>query len=265
MIYNGHCRMSHFCAEVVAVPLKELFSQRTGRIKFKNRESLFTKFKIDASAKLMIVGIGRDRFLENYWSLGRSHDLPDAIMALSPAMVTAPNFSLFTDVPRWDNLHNMKRIAKCWHEIASNGIPTALHVNARTDRDWERWVEFLRFHEEIAGISYEFKTGAAIYERGKWHVDQLLKLAAAVGRPLDILIRGGQQYLGSLKTNFRQTSFLSSDVFVKTVKRRRLRESPDGKLRWARTWTMQGEFLDDLLADNFVQAQRVFELGKYAE
>src|SRR5207249_4165551 len=51
--------------------------------------------------------------------------------------------SMFLDVPRWDNLHNMKRIALCWSELVSRGLPTSLHLNARTDRDWERWIEFI--------------------------------------------------------------------------------------------------------------------------
>jgi hypothetical protein len=54
-------------------------------------------------------------------------------------MATTPNYSLFVDRPRWDDLHAMKRIAIVHGEFLEAGMPGALHVNGRTDRDFERW------------------------------------------------------------------------------------------------------------------------------
>lgn len=53
-------------------------------------------------------------------------------------MVTTPNYSLSIDQPRWDDLHSLKRIAIVHEEFLNEGLPAALHVNARTDKDWER-------------------------------------------------------------------------------------------------------------------------------
>ena len=52
---------------------------------------------------------------------------------LGVEMVNSPNFSLFTNVTRHDNLHNMKRIALTSAEFMAGGMPCALHVNVRTD------------------------------------------------------------------------------------------------------------------------------------
>jgi hypothetical protein len=57
------------------------------------------------------------------------------LLDLEIALVTTPNFSLFTNVPRPDNLHAIKRIGLSWAELVAGGVPAALHINARTDYD----------------------------------------------------------------------------------------------------------------------------------
>jgi hypothetical protein len=55
-------------------------------------------------------------------------------------------------VPRLDNLFNMKRIALVWSEIQREGMPCALHLNARTDRDFERCDKEIGGSRRIAGF-----------------------------------------------------------------------------------------------------------------
>ncbi|MGH7268007.1 MAG: hypothetical protein ACREMB_24585 [Candidatus Rokuibacteriota bacterium] len=87
------------------------------------------------------------------------------------ALVTTPNFSLFADQPCWDDLHSIKRIALVHEEFLSEGLPAALHINARTDQDWERWRAYVAVRPEVTHIAFEFATGAGRAERIKWYAD----------------------------------------------------------------------------------------------
>jgi len=73
-------------------------------------------------------------------------DLEDALVSSVRQARAEPSFGeLFREyIDRYAKHHtktwedNMKRIAICWSELASCGIAASLHLNARTDRDWER-------------------------------------------------------------------------------------------------------------------------------
>jgi hypothetical protein len=136
--------------------------------------------------------------------------------------MTTPNFSLFADVPRWDNLHSMKRIAICWYELATAGIPTALHVNARTSTDYQRWASFLVDHSEIEAIAFEFQTGPASPARGAWHAECLQRLVEKTGRAITLLTFGGIRYLPVLMRAFDSVVLISSEPHMKAKHRRKL-------------------------------------------
>jgi hypothetical protein len=247
-ILHGKSRIAPLVVNAAAVPLHRLFFARTGKPRFLSRRNLEAAFRVRPFI-LIVHGVALDKHLENYWSAARSAGFVHAVRALRPDLITVPNFSLFSDVPRWDNLYNMKRIAICWHELQSAGSAVALHVNGRTDRDYARWGEFLHAHPEIEWLAFEFATGAGIIERGHWHAAQLKSLCERAQHPLSIVVRGGRQHLASLQKAFRAVTFLSADPFMKTMKRQRLRII-GAKSRWTKTMTLLGQPLDDLLAEN---------------
>lgn len=252
-ILHGKRRASQLVAEAAAIPLSKMFYARNGHLRFAARGNLEIAFRVRPSF-LVLDGVSEDKHLENYWAAARLAGFADAVRMLRPDLITVPNFSLFSDVPRWDNLYNMKRIAICWQELQAAGSVTALHVNARTYRDYERWGAFLREHREIEFIAFEFATGAAIVERGHWHTARLRSLPDMARRPLSIVMRGGRQHLASLRKSFRAVTFISADPFMKTMKRRRLRiNGTQG--RWMRTMTFLEQPLDDLLAENVAAFQ----------
>src|SRR3546814_16302451 len=82
------------------------------------------------------------------------------LAALDIALITPPNYSVLTDVPRTDNLHAMKRILMATVEMMQAGLPTALPANARTERDFERWGELIAERPEIPYLAFEFAPGA---------------------------------------------------------------------------------------------------------
>jgi len=248
MIYGRASRTERLRASWACVPLARLFSRRTGEAKFRTREELAQAFLIDPDAHLIISGVDVDLSLERYWRLGRSGNLLEVLASLKPDLVTTPNFSLFVNAPREDNLHNMKRIAICWHELNAAGIPTALHVNARTDRDWKRWARFISDRPEITAIAFEFATGPKYPERGTWHVDHLCRLREDVGRDLQLVIRGAR-YAGVLRRCYHQVTLIDTSLYVKTMRRQKL--VSEGHIqRWERTFTLTDEPLDQVMQRN---------------
>lgn len=179
----------------------------------------------------------------------------EGIGQLGIQLITTPNFSLFNDVPRHDNAYNMKRIALAWSEIQRQGIPGALHLNARTDHDWDRWLEFLNTHSEIEYVSFEFGTGAGSERRISWYVDKLVELAGEVDRPLHLIMRGGICEIPTLHRAFGAITLIDTSSFMRSQKRRQATYR-DRKLKWERTLTSSGQPVDDLLDENIAAMQK---------
>jgi hypothetical protein len=89
----------------------------------------------------------------------------------------------FSSQPPWDNLHSMKRIAIVHEESLSEGMPAALHINARTDHNWQRWRDYVADRPEITHIAFEFATGAGRSKRMRRHADHLIPLAGPLQAP----------------------------------------------------------------------------------
>ena len=188
---------------VVAVSLYELVNMATGKVHVASRGELAARFLIPEAAQVVVSGVDKDRPIERWWELKDRRPILAALKDLGVALVTTPNYSVLTDVPRTDNLHAMKRILLAWNEMASAGVATALHVNARTEHDYARWAALIADREEIEILAFEFATGCGRGERIDWHVAQLCALADRVGRPLAIVVRGGGRKLNDAPAAFR--------------------------------------------------------------
>jgi hypothetical protein len=258
ILYHGYRRRYRLRADAVAIRLADLYEPSTGRVKFRSKKEVARHFRFNPNAKLVVVGVDKDRRIEPYWGLGRAAHITEALAALGPDVVTTPNFSLFINVPRYDNLHNIKRIAISWQELVAAGVPTSLHVNARTPVDWQRWIEFVAARDEVRSVSFEFRTGTAVHERGSYHARKLCELARAAGRPLQLVIRSGRRHLDILTKAFDEVVFVDSGPFVKAVHRRLIYLDPAGVARWGLTRTEPGSPIDHILQHNVDLSAEIF-------
>ena len=203
----------------------------------------------------MLSGTDRDRPLESWWGLGEAKRRATirALRALGVGLVTTPNYSLFLDRPRWDDLHAMKRIAIVHEEFLREGLPAALHVNGRTETDFRRWTEYVAARPEVSHVAYEFTTGTGWAGRREQHAAWLAGLAASVHRPLHLVMRGGAEVLPTLSAVFAHVSLLETSVFMKTVMRRRAYRRGRGVIGWRASRTEVGATLDDLFAANLAE------------
>lgn len=250
LLYHSSGRVRRLKAEAVVVPLESLLDLKTGMLRYDSRAAAAEHFGFDEGARLIVSGVAQDQPIEDYWSFRRETRVPERLAALCPDLVTVPNYSTPIDTPRWDNLHNMKRILTCWSELVLAGVPTSLHLNACTDRDWERWTDFVAERDEVRSVAFEYATGAARLNRGEWHTKKLAALAAAVRRPLQIVVRGGYVHLDELYSAFDEVVFIDTTAFMKTVNRKKFARQPDGKVKWPPAGIPKGQPIDDLLDHN---------------
>ncbi|WP_157628291.1 DUF4417 domain-containing protein [Ensifer sp. BR816] len=260
-IHHKYSRAMPLNEPVVAIPLCELVDLGSGQLHVRTRGELSARFLVPAEASIVVSGVDKDRIIERWWELDNRPALIAQLRELGLTMVTAPNYSVLTDVPRTDNLHAMKRIFMVWSEFTAAGLPAALHVNARTEHDYSRWAALIRERPEIGVVAFEFATGCGRGERIAFHTSQLMSLARRVGRPLDIVVRGGLHVLPQLTQAFRRVTLLETHSFSRTQRRRRAYFDEAGRLHWAPSPTEIGASLDELLAHNVKVVRVAMEMA----
>ncbi len=250
-LYHGSRRARLIEADAVAIPLHALYMRCDGLLKYECREDVAKTFKISPDTKIILIGCGEDGSIEAWWGLmERRREIIAQLKHQSFEFVTAPNYSLFTNQLRYDDMHSMKRIAKTSHEFIAAGIPCALHLNARTTRDYERWADFLRHRPEITHVAFEFGTVWRWPTRQGFHRQHLAWLADSVGRPLHLVMVGGMTAIPTLAAAFDGVTYIDGTPFLKTIKRQRIVEGNDLSLTYLPAHTAPNELLDDLYADN---------------
>lgn len=253
VLFHRSSRVGCLNTDTVAIPLKRVIDYKNKKLRFQSKEQLAQHFKFNKNARLVITGVDKDRYIEPYWSNIHGTSLIEGLHQLQPSLITAPNYSIFLDAPRFDHMHNMKRTLICWAELNAAGIPASLHINALTDRDWERWLEFIGNRSEVKSISVEFGTGLARKESGKRYIEKLLWLAYQVDRGLQIILRGGVNHIRELSQAFESVTLLDTTSFVKTIKRKRLHWKPGLSRKWQHISLSSDQMLDELLQFNHEQ------------
>ncbi|MDE0420424.1 MAG: DUF4417 domain-containing protein [Gammaproteobacteria bacterium] len=254
VLYHGDRRAGLFAPPAVCLPLYAVVRRSLSRARFADADDVARTFKFKSGTPLVLTGTDIDRPLERWWSLGGNgrKQAIRVLKGLDVQLVTTPNYSMFTDRPRWDDMHSMKRIALTHQEFVGEGVRAALHVNAITERDWERWTEYVHARSEVKEVAYEFATGAGWAERTDWHIAQLVGLSRNAGRPLHLVVRAApRNVLGDLAAAFSGMTVLDTSTFIKTVRRQRGRGAALGKIEWQPSPTEDKEALDELLMDNW--------------
>jgi hypothetical protein len=247
VIYHGNRRQERLQVEAAAVKLSKLYDLR-GNACFATREEFLEHFRIAESAKIVVCGIDQDHFVERWWGLSKSGRaiIIENLRNLGVDLITVPNFSVSVNWPRVSDLYSIKRIALVWQEFVAAGLPAALHPNGRTDRDFERWSEFLKARPEVIHIAYDFTTGTK--RRRVHHARELIKLAAAVSRPLHLAVMGGSPIWSTLAAGFASVTVLETSAFMKAMHRRRAFNHGNMGVGFEAIETPPKAPLDDLLA-----------------
>ncbi|SHM66763.1 protein of unknown function [Sphingobium sp. YR657] len=259
MMFHGSALEKAVDTAMVAIPLYRFFD-RNGTCRFEDMAAVRSTFKLGPNTQIVLSGVAQDHEVERWWKLeqaGRAKAIAQ-LRHLGIALVTTPNFSLIVDRPRWDDLHSMRRIVLAYHELISQGQPAALHVNGRTQKDFERWGTYIANHSEVTHIAYEFTTGTRNPRRMMQHANWLSELASASTRRLGLLLRGGSMVSGLLADHFDVT-FIDSSPFGKAQHREVACLDERGQRRWAKRPTLRGQPVNALLEENIRVSRFWFE------
>ena len=252
IIYHGDRRTGRLQVEAAGLKFSQLYSARRGEPRYATRQALLEHFRLANQAKIIICGIDHDLLVERWWGLSRSGraEIIENLKVLGVELVTVPNFSVSVNWPRASDLYSIKRIALAWQEFVAAGLPTALHPNGRTDRDFERWREFVTARTEVTHLAYDFTTGTKRAGRREHHASQLARLATEAGRPLHLVVMGGHAVWPILARVFETVTVLETSVFMKTMHRQRAFNLGNGRVGYEAIVTPEGAPVDDLLDDN---------------
>ena len=252
ILYGNNGRADPIDSDTVALSLYQLLNRHSHRLRFTRESELRRHFCLAPDTPILLTGIARDAPLERWWHIGEGPRI-DHIRTLKEmgiSLVTVPNYSLFTDRPRQDNLYSMKRIATVHEEFLRCELPAALHVNARTERDFERWEKYVCERPEVTHVAYEFTTGTRRVGRREQHALWLAHLASSVSHPLHLIVRGGTEILPILSGSFATITTLNSSIYMKTIKRQKAIVKGNWGLGWVPCPTRKDEPLDGLFEHN---------------
>lgn len=237
----------------VVLPTFEVTPRRkTSGEMFTSGAELRSVFKIGRRTRIVLSCIDEDESLENFWRVKSVRLLAQRLSQLSIEHIIAPNFSLPLEIPRFDNIANIKRSLLCAEEFSRAGMSVIPYVAGVTEQDWEFWAGFLRDHQEIAIVAKEFQTGGANITVAKWHIDRLLQLQDRIKRAVHVVAVGGRRHLRKL-SEFAGVTLVNSDPFMKTCHRQLLTAAG----RWEQWPTLPDEPLDDLLRTNVQRYARL--------
>jgi len=262
LIYHSGHKAQSIKLGAVFLRLRELVNFEDQLVKFKSKKHLCDHFGIHTDTEIYVTGTDKDKHIEKWWTL-TSRIRPRLIQQLKSAgvsLITTPNYSMMTDVPRLDNLHSMKRIADNFAEFQGLGLASALHPNSRTERDFERWADLIASRGEIKTLSYEFGTGAGHKDRIGMHVSGLLEIAARSNRKLDIIVRGNTNAILPLLKAYRKVTFIETSSFMKTAHYRKAIRRGNNRLTWAPYSTDGQTPVDQLFAHNLEETLSFLKL-----
>lgn len=218
--------------DYLAIPMSRALIGRGSKTRARTTKELVEVTGIRPRLGWILSGTDDDGPIERIWGLDH---LPRILQGMSNAGVvfaTTPNYSLYADVPRHDNLHAMKRIAWMWYFMQQAGIATALHINGRTDRDFERWAEFVRSQPAVQAVAFEFTTGAEPVLDRERYIRRLETFATAVGRKISLVMRGSSDAAAELRTSFSKVTSIDSTAYQRAIHRRKAFVDDVGRVRY---------------------------------
>jgi hypothetical protein len=254
MIRHGSNRQAALNEPVVCLSLTNIM-RGTGtnyRPVASNPLELRRKFRLASDARVFVISVGFDKYLERYWALRRQNEVPKRLFELGIEGMSVPNFSFFTDAPGTHTAWNRRRMAIVASELSNAGIPMIPHLNATSPRDWEHWLTYLQASPEAVYVAKEFQTGLKNTEKARAAVNSLARLQGELGRKLHPLVVGGARLASDLAVHFDDVTFVDSQPFMKTVKRRRSR---------GRLWLLDpAADLSERLEENISRHRRHIEM-----
>ena len=245
-----------------AVPLRELFRGKGANYHpiVRTASELRNHLRLDPFTRMILLGTGKDKPIEDYWRWRQVHSLPQLLANLGFECGIVPNYSFFLREPRPHHFFNRKRSLICTREWSAAGLPSIPYLQAITQADWIFWERFLKAHPEVHVVAKEFQTGYANPTQGENALDTLSQLQDVIGRRLHVIGIGAGKYRHVLQKRFDHWTILDSVPFMKAVNWQ-LAGTARTRVQWH---SAPGEPVEDLLETNVAKYTRwIIESGTH--
>lgn len=253
MLHHAVSREKPVSVGTVAVPLSVAVTILRQHLVLSAGE--FRKvLKVGQTAKIIIVGVSTDDFLETFWRDMLNSKFPQRLAALDIDHITSPNFSSAINLPRTASLTNRARILKVSEQLSEAGLSVVPHLNATHEYDWQFWSAFLKDRPDINWVAKEFQTGLKTKNVANWHIRNLDRVQNEIGRALGLVAIGGKGAIDDLQP-FIDLSIVDSTPFMKAINRQIW--EPVAR-KWVLRATAEDESVDAHLETNiFYRRQEV--------
>ena len=201
-------------------------------------------FKVADDAQIIMRGTAEDRFLERYWEYRKTDDVAGEVALLNVSLFIGPNYSHFLDVPRSDLLYNRKRQLLCLAELSRAGVSVAplscplgllVRIPARPNT--------------IVPCRRELPDWLTRAQEGKKAIRRVLQIQDEIGPGLSLLLIGGAQYMPDVAGRFASFTLIDSKPFKQSLYRKLFR-AEGSRRRWADSWTLHEQPIDDIMQRN---------------
>jgi hypothetical protein len=250
-IYHGRRRHGALSTSDVVVPTYKLLG-RTRDVRYGSRAvdaaDLRARFGLHPQARVLLLSVAQDRYLERYWRYAGSRGVPAVLAQLGVEAITIPNFSIFTDAPRTHTLWNIARMLRVGEELSAAGVTVIPHLNAGTQRDWDVWRDLLRENPQIQYVCKEFQTGLSKPDAGREAIEAMRRLRDDLGREIHPVVVGARRFIPELTLHFPRFTLVTATPFFRTMHRKQL--AANRHTTWIDAKTAPGAPLDDLLEYN---------------
>lgn len=225
IVRHGKKRKHAFDRATVGISIRDLLPRRRPETYVPiatSAKALREQFRLLPDARIVVSSVAPDEVIEDFWSYRDVTNVIARLAKLDLALMTTPNFSFATNVARTHTLYSRKRIVITAEELSAAGIPTALHVNAENDVDWDFWFDVLSAFPAIRHVVKEFQTGNRKHPLGLWALDRMDRMQDRLGRALHPIIVGGAQYVPVLAQRFGAYTVMDSHPFMTAAHRQEL-------------------------------------------
>jgi hypothetical protein len=261
MLYHGSCRSSRLELPFAAVPLYALVRRQAAgglELRVQSSEELRKFLKVGDKTKIIVSGVAPDEFLEIFWE---SHQLNSLLLQLSKLnifLLTAPNFTFFSNAPLPHCAYNRARMLRIAERASDVSVPVALHLNSINSNHWRAWSELFINTPTMSVFCKEFQTGYRSPEAANEEYDNLLRFQQRVGRQLHPILIGGARFAPKIVEDFGAATIIDSHPFLRTYFRRSM-VSENGSIRWEFKRTARRTQLDARLKHNCHEYQTAIE------
>ncbi|MCX6816728.1 MAG: DUF4417 domain-containing protein [Candidatus Beckwithbacteria bacterium] len=131
----------------VAVKIDEVVSKHDLKVAADIRK----RIGIDSKTKVLLLGYGSDRFLENLWT-NRKKIFPQ-IASLKADLYTAIDYSVFLVHPHLERVLNVKRSLVTFDILQRLGVPVVPHIYWSGEKDMKRWAFWLNQNSGVNLVS----------------------------------------------------------------------------------------------------------------